>query len=285
MLTLVFAGDAVPSPLTGQKVNEWLDHRGEVIARAFSSGDLRWIDCFGVGAFGFSIGSHEVRVWPKPDSEHQTIVRIYSRLIKPLILQDMGFEILHAGAVLGSRTALAFCGRSGSGKSTLAFAMQLAGWRQLSDDVLVLRIDRCSVLACPLPFMPRLRSASLAHFARVRAVPSPSVPNAEETPLAAIFVLRPNAALVKPRVSLLPQTRAFSELLDHAERFDAEDQNHTRRLLESYLEVAARVPVYTLEYRPSFQDLSELIRAVMEVAGGSEEADCTSELYSVAKLS
>src|SRR5262249_7729920 len=102
-------------------------------------------------------------------------------------------------------------------------------------------------------------------------------------PLGAVFILRPHGGLVKPRISLLPRTRAFSELLDHAECFNAIDQGHTRRLLESYLELAARVPVYTLEYRPSFQDISELTRAVMEVAGGpEEEVGSTSEMPSVA---
>jgi hypothetical protein len=80
-------------------------------------------------------------------------------------------------------------------------------------------------------------------------------------------------------VSLIPKARAFSELLPHAHCFDAEDQAHKRQLVNDYLELVARVPVFLLEYRPDFRQLPRLIRAVMEAASGIDtDAVFSSEL-------
>jgi hypothetical protein len=265
--TLVFGDDRAPVSDGGRQVNEWLDDCDQVFARAFSSGALRWIHCLGLGVFAFSASSRVVTVWPEPDAEHDAIIETFSRIVAPLILQDMGWQALHAGAVAGPSGVLAFCGRSGSGKSTLAFAMELAGYRQVADDVLMLRLDQERVMSRQLPFKPRLRPDSLAYFAHMRPAPSFSGPQIVEIPLSAIYLLQQNETLNKPRLSLLPQARAFSEVLAQAECFDAENPRYTRRLVESYLELAARVPVYSLKYRPSFQHLSNLCGAIMETVG------------------
>src|SRR5262249_47665583 len=147
-----------------RKVNEWVDDAGVVLARGFSSGDLQWIDWVGLGTFGFRAGSHEVRVWPQPGARHAAVVEAFSRTLQPLILQVLGWQVLHAGAVVWHTGVLAFCGSKGSGKSTLAFAMRQAGWQQFADDALVMRLDGGRVMACALPFTPRLRPATRAHF-------------------------------------------------------------------------------------------------------------------------
>ena len=81
-----------------------------------------------------------------------------------------------------------------------------------------------------------------------------------------VFLLQQNPDLTSPRISLMPQARAFSELLAHAHCFDAEDPAQTRRLVDDYLELVARVPVFALEYQPDLQQLPQLTRAVVEAA-------------------
>jgi hypothetical protein len=158
---------------------------------------------------------------------------------------------------------VAFCGNKGSGKSTLAFAMRQAGWQQFADDALVLRLDGDHVIACAVPFRPRLRPASFAHFGKARLPPFPE-PQPADLPLAAVFLLKQDSGLMSPRVSLIPKVQAFSELLAHAHFLDAGDPIRTRKLVGDYLRVAAQVPVFTLEYPPSFQHLPQLTRAVLE---------------------
>jgi len=149
--------------------------------------------------------------------------------------------------------------------------MRHADCQQFADDALVLRFERHLVTACPLPFAPRLRPPSRAYFAHARApLPSLQKPQASHVPLRALFLLKQDANLTSPRISLMPLARAFSELLPHVHCFDTEDPTHVRQLAESYLELVARVPVFTLEYRPDFQLLADLTRAVVEAAAGIE---------------
>jgi hypothetical protein len=81
-----------------------------------------------------------------------------------------------------------------------------------------------------------------------------------------VFILRQDSALSGPCVSLVPQARAFSEVLAHAHCFNPVDPAHSRRLAESYLGLVARVPVFMLEYRPGLQHLPRLTHAVLEAA-------------------
>jgi hypothetical protein len=278
MLTLVFANDQA-SPLgMGRQVNEWLDDGGVVLAREFSSGDLHCIDWLGLGVFGFKAGSRKVRVWPQPDACHEAVVEAFSRTLQPLILQVLGWQALHAGAAVWHTGVLAFCGNKGSGKSTLAFAMRQAGWQQFADDALVLRLDGDRVMACALPFTPRLRPASRAHFGNGHLLPGRET-HLAEVPLVAVFLLKQDFDLVRPRVTLIQKARAFSELLAHAYCFDATDLTHTRQLVEDYLRVTACVPTFTLEYQPNFQYLPQLTRAVVDaVTTIDPSADGASEL-------
>lgn len=265
MLTLAFAVGAAPR--TGQKVSEWLDDCGEVIARAFSRGSLRWLERPGVGVFAFSAGSHEVRVWPEPDARHETIIDTFSRMLRPIILQALGEgQVLHAAATLGPAGLLGFCGKSGSGKSTLAFAMQEVGYRQFADDALLLRFDQDRIMAHALPFMPRLRPASRAYFPHSRYLFTSSEPHPASVPLSAIFLLQQTPSLTSARVSLIPPARAFSELLPLAHCFDMVNPTHMRRLVEDYLQLVACVPTFRLEYHPDLENLPLLTRKIVESA-------------------
>src|SRR5205823_5475754 len=117
-----------------------------------------------------------------------------------------------------------------------------------------------------MPFAPRLRPDARAYFATVHGPSALVQPTFTHPPLAAVFLLQQDLRLHSPRVSLMRGATAFSKLLAYAHCFNGEDPKHMRQLLEDYLEVIARVPVFTLQYRPDFQALPQLTRAVMEAA-------------------
>src|SRR5436305_1363403 len=119
MLTLAFAVGEAPALATSRKVNEWSDDSGEVVAQAFCSADHCRIDWPGVGVFAFVGDSNEVRVWPALGAPHETVTETFSRVLRPIILQALGLQALHAGAAISPVGAVAFCGRKGCGKSTL----------------------------------------------------------------------------------------------------------------------------------------------------------------------
>jgi hypothetical protein len=269
MLTLTIAGSQAPR--TGRKVNEWRDGNGVIVANAFSRENLHWINWRGLGIFAFSDGSREVRFWPDREVQPDSVLDMFSRVLQPIILQGLGWQVLHAGGTIGpAGGVLAFCGKKGSGKSTLAFAIQQGGrGRQFADDALVLRFDRGCVMACPLPFSPRLRPTSRAHFADeggpMDSAPVPQ-PQLAALPLAVVFLLRQDARLTGPRVSLMQRAHAFRTLLAHAYCFDAQGARHTRQLVDNYLELVSRVPVFTLKYPPDLRQLPQLITVIRETA-------------------
>jgi hypothetical protein len=267
------------APATGRQVNEWTDECGKVFARAFSSDDHYRIDWPGAGAFAFRPGSRDVLVWPEPDARHEEISDTFDRLLQPVILQALGKQALHAAASVGPCGTIAFCGNAGSGKSTLGFAMRQAGYRQLADDALVLRLEQDQVSVCPLPFAPRLRPACRLHFGNSDQNPAPHVDvRPADLVLSAIFLLRQDEQTERPRLALLPQAQAFPAVLTHAYCYDAQDGSHTRRLVDSYLAIVSLVPVFALQYRPDLQQLPQLIEIIQDAAGSSNTKSSTFRL-------
>ena len=264
------------APATGRQVNAWTDECGKVFARVFSSDDHYRIDWPGVGAFAFRLGSRDVLVWPEPDARHEEISDTFGRLLQPVILQALGKQALHAAASVGPTGTIAFCGNAGSGKSTLGFAMRQAGYRQLADDALVLQLEQDRVSVCPLPFAPRLRPVSRLHFGYADQNPAPHVDVwPADLVVSAIFLLRQDEQAERPRPVLLPQAQAFPAVLAHAYCYDAQDRSHIRRLVDDYLAMVSRVPVFALQYRPDLQRLPQLIEIIQDAAGWSNAKSST----------
>ncbi len=113
-----------------------------------------------------------------------------------------GVELLHAGAVVTPRGAVALAGRTGAGKSSLVAELMRRGHRLLSDDVVAVEAAGHAVMAFPGPAVMNLPAgrSDLAEIG-VRVVARFDaedeqwvvVPGAarDASPLAALFVLDP----------------------------------------------------------------------------------------------
>ena len=73
-----------------------------------------------------------------------------------VLLQQRGFLILHASAVVFSNGAIAFLGDKGWGKSTMAASLQVRGYPLLTDDVLALKLDEDNP-PLALPAFPQVK--------------------------------------------------------------------------------------------------------------------------------
>jgi hypothetical protein len=263
VLDLVVRNDPAAARLdSGQSINCWRDEHGEVFAEAFVQAGtyrLTWRD---VGVATFAPGQRRVDLTPADGLSSDLAVDRFRRFVQPVVLQAIGYETLHASAVLTGSGAIAFCGISGSGKSTLAFAIgQRPGVVQASDDALVLDVGD-EVRAAPQPFRIRLRPASQAFFDEPGAS-HVAPPRQDFVPLVAAFVLLPEPSSVSPAIARVPRRSAFSVLLTHAHCFDEHDRAETTRLVRHYLRVAERVPVFTVHYALDFSRLPALVDAVL----------------------
>lgn len=122
---------------------------------------VRWGD---VGEFLVSAAGRRImyRRFDRASFESFQVYMLGQALSFALI--RMGFEPLHATAVVVDGRAAAFLGESGYGKSTLAACFLEAGFPVLTDDVLMLRDVAGAIVAYPGPSRIKLFPKAAAAF-------------------------------------------------------------------------------------------------------------------------
>jgi len=274
VLKLRFAGSAQHAPdpdlerPTG--VHVWFNRQGGVVARGFREAGSYWMAWPHLAIYQFSSGDPCITAYPSPGAPIDVIWDVYRRSVTPMALQVLGWEALHASAIVTASGIVAFCAVSETGKSTVAFALRRRGFPQWSDDGLVFRTDG-GVIAVPLPFEARLRPESRAMFADHQhgsgyEENSPGEQRfTEPLPVAAICLLKrvsgePDAA---PQVRPVAAAEAFPELLVHAHEFDPYDPDRRARMMKAYLDLAAEVPVFEVAFVPNRARLDSVLDSIV----------------------
>jgi hypothetical protein len=245
----------------------WRDLDGSVCGRSLIAGRDRWLDWFDVGVLAFNERSPVVRVWPVRGMTLESAREEFDRMLRPIVLQALGSQALHAGAALTGDGALLFCGRSGAGKSTTAYALGQMGCTQLADDQVVWQLHDGRPKVQALPFTPRLRPLSEARFTGGSATCPPWPTSQGLIPIAAIYLLDQRTDGRSPlSISRVPPAQAFSALLPHAHCFDLGDVEATRLFTDDYLTLASEVPVFSVRYSPNLDRLPELLHTIVSAA-------------------
>jgi hypothetical protein len=213
----------------------------------------------GFADFSFRPGSADVIAHVGDPSE--VVDDLFRTAVLPLALQVSGYEALHASAVRTASGVAAFCGLSGTGKSTVAYGLNRRGYALWADDAVVFSAAGDGRTRCfRIPFALNLREASREYFAapaETAAVDS----RRETSELTAIVVLE-RVAAAAPSVERLSLAAAMQALLPHAYRFTLADRERAKRTVETYLDVAARMPVFCGRYASGFVQLPRLLDAI-----------------------
>jgi hypothetical protein len=235
---------------------------------------VRWPDLF-----EFLVSGDGRRITYNPLSR-SSILAFETYLLSMVLscaLLKLGYEVLHATAVIVDGEALALLGPSGRGKSSLAASFLNAGHHVLTDDLLVLMESDGRILIPP--GIPRIK---LFPEAAARLLPFPFdgapmnpltnklvIPLQEryvwQAPAALRAVYRlPERSVVRPagaiRVAPVPARAAFIKLL--ASTFNTSVVEPTR--LKRHFELTSRV-LETVAFRKlSFQRSFEFVPAVCE---------------------
>jgi hypothetical protein len=244
----------------------WRDLDGSVCGRSLIAGHDRWLDWYDVGLLAFNDRSPVVKVWPVRGMTLESARAEFDRMLRPIVLQALGWQALHAGAALTSEGALLFCGRSGAGKSTTAYALGQMGWTQLADDQVVWQLHDGRPKVQALPFQPRLRPLSHAHLGDKSSPRSPWPTSQGLIPMAAIYLLEQRTGGAPVSISRVAPAQAFSALLPHAHCFDLSDVEATRVFTDDYLTLASEVPVFKVRYAPDLDRLPELLHTIVSAA-------------------
>jgi hypothetical protein len=248
----------------------WTGPAGGVFASCRVAGDTCWIDLPGLATFRVDPGGDCVLAAPRPGVDPAAVAEAYWHAALPLVLHARGAEVLHGSAVLMARGVVALCGASGSGKSTIGYALDRRGWALWADDTLALDISASGISALSVPFDVRLRPPAAAHFGLGSrdARPVRGLQGGAAAPLQALCVLaRETEAPAGDVLGRLGAAEACPALLAHAWCVSLKDAARKRVMLERYLRLLARVPVFRLRVAAGLGGLPDIVAAVESAFG------------------
>ncbi len=237
---------------------------------------VRWAEMF---EFIISVDGRKITGLPLAHSSLESFSTYLLGQVLSFALLKQGVEPLHATVIATEDGAIAFIGDSGYGKSSIGAAFLQAGYRLLTDDLLVLKPDSGRFCAYPGPprikLFPEIARAVLGE--RLKGVPmNPLTPkliiplDADQhcdtaTPLSAIYALsHPSRVSNCERASIrrLSKRRAFLALLQNTFNTQVVEPERLKRQFALATQLAQSVPIKRLSYP---RDLSclELARAAV----------------------
>ncbi len=257
----------VPRPPANPQPRDWF-HKSQL---RDGSTYLRWTDLFD---FVISPDGRRIACRPLTHASQQSFETYLLSQVLSFSLLKQGLEPIHATAAVVEGGAVAFLGDCGFGKSTMGAEFLRAGYKLLTDDVLVLRHSGKGYSASPGPprvkLFPQIAKKLLGQ--RVGGVPmNPLTPKlivrlgASEyhdraVPLRALYVLMPKLANGAPRsrISLRSTSRrnAALKLLGSTFNDMVLEPERLKLQLRHAAEVAASIPVKLLSYPRRLQALS-----------------------------
>jgi hypothetical protein len=266
-LAIVEEEAILPDRAEGE-VEVWHEH-GQVCAYGYPAHGQNWLHVPGLATFRFLRADQPVVAIPIGSADRVSVRDAFERTALPMALQSLGRQVLHASGVRGPSGVIAFCGESGTGKSTLAYAAGRRGNELWADDAVAFEVDGHEVAAIPLPFRVLLRPASLAFFGADASAEAQRLAAADRERLAAVVILeRTDDQGVG--VARLSGADAFRAALAQGYCYRPTDADQNARMVDDYLALAERVPVFAARFEPRFESVERLLDAIEAVLEASE---------------
>jgi len=247
----------------------WRDGAGEIYAYAEDLGDKYCMHLPGLASFRFSSRGDEIAAAVNNATSEDLVVDAFRRRVLPMALQVSGREVLHASAFRSPAGVIALCADSETGKSTIAYGLNSRGYALWADDLVAFEISDRGSRALSLPFTMRLRPSAAALFAKESLkfshVGSEEDLTSDSAPLAAICVLRRDDEAAPVAVRSLSSAEAFAAVLSHAWSFALQDGERKRRMINNYLELVARVPIFDIAFQPGLDKLPAILDAIEDL--------------------
>jgi hypothetical protein len=248
-------------------VEVWRDDRDAVVAWAQSMDGERWMHLPGIASYRLQPAGGEVTAIPEPSAgSRRRVESAFERTVLPMAMQLAGREVLHASAVITARGVVAFCAVSTTGKSTIAYKFSQRGYGIWADDALAFEGAEGGVTALWLPFQEELRPRPSGDEGAPPPVMAEVGKLEDGVPLAAVCVLERNPSEAV-RVRRLEPTEAFPAVLAHAYCYSLDDVERNRGMIDHYLDLSARVPIFSVVFRAGMERVPALLEAMEATVG------------------
>ncbi len=236
-----------------------------------------------IGDYLVSLTNNLIRCYPQPDIPLESIRHLLIDSVIPMVLNQQGHVVLHAGAVVLQQNVVAFLGLSGRGKSTLTASFYAQGFQVLTDDCLLLSEREGNFYGIPsypgirlwdenlsALFTEGVAVADVAHYTgKKRLVLPPDSFSMDSTrlPLTKIFVIdEPDEGLREIKLTRLSAREAFMELVQHTFQLDIKDRSTLTNNSTLFGRLAGAGMFYRLSYPRDLALLPE-VRATIIAAG------------------
>jgi hypothetical protein len=246
---LRFASDDLEPGVRGGVVLR--DGAGQPCAFGGEESGRYWVRIPDVGTYELSPNGADVFASASADTPRRRLVEGYYGTALPLFAQAvLGYEVLHASAVLVDGAAVAFCAWTGVGKSTIGSGLSERGFDLWADDALALATGDQDEWPLVSAFLPYTRGGAV--------VSHPG--DVDRVPLRAVFLLERverdfEGGLIEQR----PPADTVAALLSHGYRFASQSSDRRRRMVETYLAVAARAQILSLYVKHDLAELPQLL--------------------------
>ena len=273
---------ACPPHRTISWFHEWTFPDGRRWLRIGRCGQAYVVRFTRLASFAIDPDRRAVHAYVLPDVPIHTIRHLLLDQVVPMLIGDGRHLVIHASAVISGAGAIAFVGPSGSGKSTLAAALARRGCPVITDDCLVVDLDRQPVQVvptysglrlwpdairalCPLP----VRRSRVAHYSTKRRLsrgPGSLAFRQRAAPLRAACVLDrgdwPSGGASLRRLS---GHEAFAALLRCTFHLDVGLPATSRGALERVAALLDTVPVFRLRMPRGLSTLAQAAEGLRQL--------------------
>lgn len=247
-------------PHESEALETWRDVRGAPLGMGVQRGQEYWLRIHHVGTFIIQPNSVDTTAYPAdPDADLKSFEEAFFHSVAPWILQRQGWDCLHGSAVRVGEEVAAFCGPAERGKSTLARAWCECGAAPYADDAVPFLLKDGAVMAARLPQRLQPREPAASRYQPTPAPDSGSIADGKLVvdlrpslrPMVALYWLEGATAVNGGVVSIerVAPADAFPLLLTEAHVMSLRDADRNRKMIQNYLALAERVPVFRLSIR------------------------------------
>jgi uncharacterized Zn-binding protein involved in type VI secretion len=276
------------TPLTITPYHQWLQPDGKIWADFHFTNGKYLVRFPGMADFEISENGKQIAVMPHASIGEATLKHLLYNQAVPLALSRQGLLVLHGSAVMVGGRAAAFLGSTGMGKSSLAASFATSGYSFLTDDALV--ITGQGAATSVLPGRPAIRlwqdsingllggshqlQPVLDYTDKMCILADQSIPHQKyPVPLDAIFALSNEGS---DRV-ISAETRgsdAVLILIRNTLLLDIEEKTALEKHFRQICDLAAFVPVRTLDYPREFANLPGVREHIIANIGRSPQRAC-----------